>query len=248
MKHILLLIAVVAVLSACDKTSTPNDKVSIYADGLIATGGIPDSVDGRAASISAFRVYLSRIRLVTEAGDTVPVADYFLYDYPANGLSARIAELDLPDARISRLLFSVGLYPELNATDPVIYPSGHPLSIDKDMYWGMLKYRFLVAEGAFDSSAAKNGAPNLPFSLHLGADTLYRELSVPVYGIGGNVSELHIEMDPLTVYQGYGEFPLDMRDYYSNHSSPAEIPDAIELMDNFVSRITTKEVIKYLPD
>lgn len=246
MVRVLTLLTLSMLLFSCKKESAKD--LGIYIDGAIKTGSIPDTVDGRAVSAGAFRVYLSKIRLVTESGDTLSVADYILYDYPADGLSKRIASLSLSGKRISKLLFSVGLYPELNNSNPVTFPAGHPLSLDKDMHWGMLKYRFIVLEGAFDSTATKSGTPNFPFSLHLGTDTLYRELAIPVYGYGGNLGELHIVLDPLGVYQGYGELPLDMRHFYSNHSSPAEIPDAIELMDNFVSRITTREVIDYLPD
>jgi hypothetical protein len=163
----------------------------------------------------------------------------------SQGLSALIAELDVPSNSIASLIFSVGLDPAQNNSNPVIFPAGHPLSLDKDMHWGMLKYRFLVAEGGMDSTASKTGPVNFPFSIHLGSDTLYREKFF--YLATRNFSELHIQIDPLMLFWGYALPPLDPRHHYSNHSSPSEIPEGIELIDNFASRITLKQVVS-LPD
>jgi hypothetical protein len=231
-----------AFLFSCKKDN--NTSISFYMESGLSTSSSVDSVNGRAASFTAFRCYISNVRLVTSANDTVSLSDYYLYEY-SPGSVATVAEIDGPGFLITKILLSVGLDKTLNNSNPVSFPAGHPLSLDKDMYWGMLKYRFIVSEGAIDSTEAKNGTVNFPFSIHLGTDTLYRELSFPV-SIPGN-TDVFIKADPTKMFSG-PEGILDMRDYYSNHSSPLEIPDAIKLMNNFAAGISIRTQSKPLPD
>jgi hypothetical protein len=203
-----------------------------------------DSINGRAVHFSSFRWYISNVRYVTASNDTISLKDYYLYEY-SSGSVATLAEINSPGQLITKILLSVGLDKDLNNSNPVTFPAGHPLSLDKDMFWGMLKYRFLVTEGAIDSTASKNGTVNFPFSIHLGTDTLYRELSFPVSINSG--TDVFIDADPKNLFNGPDGI-LDIRNNYSNHSSPLEIPVGIKLMNNFAAGISIRTQAKPLPD
>ena len=237
----ILLILVSGILFSCKKST--DTGISFFLESNINAAGSGDSVNGWAVHFSTFRWYISNVRYITASNDTVPLKDYYLYEF-SSGNVATLAEISSPGQLITKILLSVGLDKNLNNSNPVIFPSGHPLSLDKDMYWGMLKYRFLVTEGAIDSTASKTGPVNFPFSIHLGTDTLYRELSLPVSINGG--TDVFIEADPKNLFDG-PEGILDIRNNYSNHSSPLEIPAGIKLMNNFAAGIQIRTQPKPVP-
>src|SRR4051812_14764013 len=130
----------------------------------------------RNYNIDIARLYLSHFELVDNSGNSMQVKDLLLAnkdnDFDANSFS-----FNLPSATYTKLRFHFGLDPATNNSNPSSFNASHPLSLNQDMYWGMLKYRFIVVEGQIDSSAAKNQTPSNPFSMHLGTDTLYRTIT-----------------------------------------------------------------------
>lgn len=187
----------------------------------------------RSYNIDIARLYLSHFELVDNAGNAKPVKDLLLTnkdnDFDANSFS-----FDLPSGTFTKLRFHFGLDPATNNSDPSSFNASHPLSLNQDMYWGMLKYRFIVVEGQIDSSSAKNQTPSNPFSMHLGTDTLYREITSDLGSIneGGQIT-IHIDLGKL--------FILDQSTFdilnFSNHSSTADNPNAIAITNNFVNAI-----------
>ncbi|MDB5228679.1 MAG: hypothetical protein JWN78_2872 [Bacteroidota bacterium] len=187
----------------------------------------------RSYNIDIARLYLSHFELIDNAGNTKPVKDLLLAnkdnDFDANSFS-----FDLPSGTYTKLRFHFGLDPATNNSNPSTFDVSNPLSLSQDMYWGMLKYRFIVVEGQIDSSVAKNQIPANPFSMHLGTDTLYRQITSDLNSIkeGGQIT-IHIDLSKL--------FILDQNTFditnFSNHSSTADIPNAIAITNNLTNAI-----------
>lgn len=234
-----LLICCLSVFLFSCKKNEPGDDVQLFVTGTMNADFTPVNVNGRQTVFNKFRFYLSGIKWITTDNDTILAKNYFLYDFPSNDASTNVDGLLQPSdpSKIKAIVFSIGLDSILNNSNPVTFPSGHPLSLDKDMYWGMLKYRFLVTEGSFDSTASKTGVTDFPFSIHLGTNVLYRQLSFPISISAG--TPVNITFNPARIFDG-PEGVLDLRDNYSNHSDPGEIPKAIKLMNNFAAGISVE--------
>jgi hypothetical protein len=225
----LLLASVFACLVSCKKDK--QEEVQVQVSFQNTSGKTPVN---RNYSITAARLYLSHFSVVDSNGNETAVKDIFLADKN----SGNAFSFTLPYGSFSKLRYHFGIDPQTNHdADPASFDASHPLSLSHDMYWGMLRYRFIVAEGTVDSSASKNQTPANPFSMHLGTDTLYREITANI-GTIKRGSTIHITIDLAKL------FPLDENDFYitnfSNHSEPSEIPAAIRIVENLMTGIHTE--------
>lgn len=234
----LIVIISVFVFFSCKKTSTQGIKINVVFDNLSGKSDVD-----RAYSIDSARLYLSNFQLIDNDGNPVTIKDLILVrsekpDYENS------FQVEMPKGNYTKLRFSYGLDIATNNSNPAVYSPEHPLSLNQDMYWGMLKYRFLVVEAKIDSSAARNQTPVNSFSMHLGNDTLYRTITKEYASISkGDEITIHLDFQKI--------FVLDQLAYninnFSNHSDVSQIPKAILITDAFVNGITTNKV-SILPD
>lgn len=188
----------------------------------------------RSYAISTARLYLSNFELVDASGNATPVKDLILAN-STNTAAQNSFNFSMPSGNYTKFRYHFGLDHNTNHnTDPATYADAEPLSIAQDMYWGMLRYRFIVVEGDIDSSAAKDQTPANPFSMHLGTDTLYRELNTAMSAAPKEI-DIRIDLSSLFILDT-DTFDIT---HFSNHSSDWEIPHAITITDNFVHSITT---------
>lgn len=224
-KYAIFVLALASLLS-CKKESGQEVSVSVSFDNFTGKSDV-----NRSYNINTARLYLSNFQLVDNSGNAILVKDLIL----ANSTnSTNTFTFKMPSGNYSKFRFHFGLDHATNHnTDPATFDASHPLSLAQDMYWGMLRYRFIVVEGQVDSSAAKDQVPANPFSMHLGTDTLYREINKDIPSAMTAIA-IHIDLKSLMVLD---QPAFDITNF-SNHSSDSEIPKAIQITNNFVNSIT----------
>lgn len=227
-KNVWILFVLIFFVTACNKKEDKKYIILNFKDNL---NNHSTTIDGRQVVLTKFKLYISNIKFITNTDDTILIKDIDLYTLE-NNLQFKYQNTE--HQNIKSLIFSIGLDSLQNSLIPSNFPDNHPLSLEQDMHWGMIKYRFLVAEGILDSSISKNQLPDFPVSLHLGRDELYRTLSFNL----DNLSE-----GAITIMLNYNkmferrDMILDPRNYFSIHSNLSEMIIANELMTNFAAGI-----------
>jgi hypothetical protein len=235
MKRSWLLICLLAFLS-CKKSSTdPVTSNELTVRVLFDNFSGKSPVD-RNYAISTVRLYLSHFELLNTHGNATEIKDLMLAN-STNTDAQNSFTFTLPADTFTQLRFHFGLDRSTNNDgDPATFAPSHPLSLNQDMFWGMMRYRFIVAEGNVDSSAAKDQAPSSPFSMHLGTDTLYRQFNSGAFTSSTPKQiDIHIDLHSLFLHD---QSSFDITNF-SNHSSPGEIPKAITITDSLMNNITT---------
>lgn len=156
--------------------------------------------------------------------------DVFLYKWGAD----ESLTLEIPAGSYDSLIFGLGLSPALNNSNPNAFDNSHPLSIAQDMFWPMLKYRFVLLEGAVDTTVAMNGPVTFPISYHLGADELYRRIAIhsPFTIAQGGTHSLTLPVELKAIFDGPAGV-IDMRTHFANHST--DLPKAAIMIDNLAA-------------
>jgi hypothetical protein len=233
MQKLLFCIVALTIFSSCKKEApTGNVQVSISLDNLSGKTAV-----NRSYTINTARVYLSGFSVIDSNNVATGIKDIILINKD-NTQSQNSFSFNLPPGTYRKIRFHYGLnYITNNSVDPSSFDASHPLSLSQDMFWGMLRYRFIVVEGRIDSSAAKNQVPANPFSMHLGSDTLYREITADLTSPIISGTSINIKLDLSKM------FVLDQQNFditsFSNHSAVSEIPNAILITDNLVGGIQT---------
>ena len=164
----------------------PFDKTIVYTNA-----------PGHRVLVQQLKLYLGDMSL-DSAGWSRGVEDIDLFDV-TNGPVERyyMVEAGVYD----HFRFGVGVPEDLNHTDPVLYPNGHPLSALSGMFWTWASlYRFMIFDGQWDAPGTTGPAP-LPFllSVHTGLDTCYREVQLSGFldaGAGDTLDlVLNIDLD-----------------------------------------------------
>lgn len=91
------------------------------------------------------KMYLSDIQLTHTSGTATVIKDVSLLNLQ-EGNTLSILET-VPTGTYSSIELILGLNESKNNSNPNDYNSDHPLSTAQAMYWGMLKYRFVIIEG-----------------------------------------------------------------------------------------------------
>ena len=138
--------------------------------------------------------------------------------------------------RTSPLEFTLGLTSEYNNSDPNKFPIEHPLSTAKSMYWGMMKYRFVVIEGSISDS---NGVTLNNVSYHTGVDLSRFIVFKDALKLGVNhaaITDIKIDIKKIFTYPGQEINPVTEK---LTHSSPgAEYELAKKITNNLESGIS----------
>ncbi len=248
----LLLVAVLTVLSCIKKEDDAdnqaklnvNFKADYSSDPLLMFDRVYDYEDAMQLKFQLFQFYISNLRLirVIDAGQTeeIPVlnvdlisfADVYTDAEAAAGISSD--PISIPPGTYSGLKMGIGLTPELNATQPKDYKSGHPLS---ENYWDDANsYIYFKVEGLTDLDGDGELANKLTF--HVGSEANYREMTFSKPFTVAEQEEVTlsflIDMYQLLVDEETGSF-LNFREVQASHSNTS--PSAAFLADRFPKAI-----------
>jgi hypothetical protein len=220
MKKYMIILLPLFLLLSCGKdgedTTMQLRIVPVNNGMLIPSGQTVAATDGRRFFLQKLYIYLSDIIVVNSSGARFPVKEVFLYKWGAD----EFITVNIPAGSYDSLIFGLGLSETLNNANPNAFPDNHPLSIAQDMYWPMLKYRFVVREGAGDTTLSKTGVVNFPLTYHLGDDELYRPIKRAFSFIveEGENRTINIPVELNAIFDGPGG-TIDMRTHFSNHST-----------------------------
>jgi len=212
LKIIVSIISVIAFLSSCNKKDgTPQPEIqtqSVSLNFMQTVGETPvnftdvfSTSDGRRYTLSMFRFYISKIRLVKEDNTEQTVSGSYFLIAP----SSPVCELGkVPYGNYKGLRFSVGIDSVTNHSDPTIYPASNPLAIQTPgMHWSWKSgYIFMMVEGSCDTTASKNealinGQFNQSLIIHIGLDKFYRnvEISNASISVGDSTKSVNLKAD-----------------------------------------------------
>ena len=245
MSKINLLFVFILLLTACKKddiviqpSTTSTIQLATYSNGEKITEHQGISLyDGISYKITILKFYISNIRLVNHQGEEITFKidanilgseqGVFLYEYGKNESFSG----SIPANHYMKIRFDLGLDSVLNNIDPNQFSAEHPLSRDKDMFWDMMKYRFVVMEGSVDT--AKLDLYNFPFSYHLGGKDFLRniEMNIDWNVKSDQVTSLPIRIDLDKVFTD-GANKIDVLTFFSYHSMDEQKGIGMQLMDN----------------
>lgn len=120
---------------------------------------------------------------VVDAGDSIPFDSVSIA-----GMYNRlipVGELD-NGGYTGKFGFQVGLNTSRNNLYPQFLAANHPLKNDRH-FGDSRGYKFLIFEGAVDTSVAQNREPTFPFSYHIGADQFaFKQAQLRTFSVGAN--------------------------------------------------------------
>jgi hypothetical protein len=157
------------------KTGTLTVNFNATANGQpFELGNGYTSAKGLPYQFSLFKFYVSNLRLYgTAEPDTVLDGDLVNFSSDPD-LKNTSLSIQVTPGTYSGFSFGVGLDSIQNRYDPTSFPSSSPFSASAGTHWGMFfLYRFILIEGAIDTS--DNGIVDyeLPIIMHTGFDSLY---------------------------------------------------------------------------
>lgn len=188
--------------------------------------------------LQKFKLYLSNVYLVDENGGRELLIDILLADVGdevTGGFSAQVKT-----GRYVALEMGLGLDSIQNDKNPEDFPRDHPLSSWNQMYWSMLKYRFVILEGRSAATGQLGGMDDMLHAYHPGTDPLYHVISRPIDLLvsenGQSQLELAVHLDQIF---SHGE-GIDLLTEPQTHSEPVDIHVAIKFMDHLAATVEVK--------
>ena len=240
----LLLLLAGTTFYACmddDDSLGPNETTELRIDFRGEFNGEPLAIqretyayaDSQDVNLQLFQYYVSDLALIPAGGGPdVPLSEILLVRYN----SALDDELDtrtftVPGGAYSGLRLGLGVSPDLNAIDPNNFSANDPLN--ENEFWNAnARYVFAKIEANTDLDADGTLESNL--TLHMGADTLYRTLTLnqPFTLDGNGDPTLTVVADVFSTLAGYDiADPTQQRVHGGNQSATFGVWD--RLADGF---------------
>ncbi len=176
---------------------------------------------------SLFKLYLSRISLVSDTGELHELSEVILHDFE----NAEAYEWSVPAGNYTALQFDLGLDEALNGSDENSFPVEHPLSYAQNTHWGWASlYKFVMMEGRSADDASLDVYPTA-FAYHTGTDTTLRSVFLPIdLSVSETeASELKLQLNLEQVFDGTSS--VDIVEENFTHSGGDQLPLAIKLSD-----------------
>ncbi|MBL8009779.1 MAG: hypothetical protein JNJ64_04150 [Flavobacteriales bacterium] len=201
-----LLIATAALLAGCHKpynVDGPEGHVRLKVEATwqgqpLQAGEVHLNVSDYRTQVEVLKMYLAELRL-TGPGGASALTDIALFD-ALNGGDSEVYTAEA--GSYSGLHLGLGVPQDLNTSDPVLYPVGHPLSVSNGTYWTWATgYRFVMFDGRYDTDPNGTGVPMSLFSIHTGMEPCYRvrdiDFAAPFTVVGGDTTDLvlHVAVD-----------------------------------------------------
>lgn len=130
------------------------------------------SAKGLNYKFDIFKFYLSNLTLYGP-GQPDTVLDAALINY-SNTVPYKSFTIDVQPGTYTGFRFGIGLDSIQNKFDPTQFPSSSPFSASAGTHWGMFfMYRFMLIEGAVDTTDDNTANYVHPIVMHTGFDSLY---------------------------------------------------------------------------
>lgn len=244
MKNLFLLyILTFSVLLSCKNDSASSPKVRVEfkttagSSSPITINQVISHPAGYPYKTFALKFYVSKIELVDQFGYKRPIMidgysgtddQVFLYELSKNEV---LSGTVLPGT-YKKINFYLGLDSVTNNANPNSFASNHPLSRDKDMFWEMTKYRFIVFEGAADT--LNSGAFNHIFTYHIGGNQFLKTVELSKEIVISDASKTYtipLELNLNGLFNADGNL-LDIRNFFSFHSAGIDEEKGMQMMNN----------------
>jgi len=246
-----LLLALV-IISSCEKDKDGNNnskKLRVEFNLLNSAGEKIDLGEtitlsnGFDLRVDVFKAYFSNITLY----DTTSTNQQLIKDVALVGLGSSSENYfevsSFTPESYNMISFGLGLTPQVNNSDPTSFSNNHPLSSYQNMYWSMLKYRFIKFEGVADSTGNQviETPVNYGLAYHTGTDPLYEEIYIShdfEIKNGNNIIEVNINIDELFASS---QDPINLLLEQQTHSDPSSIALAQKFTDNTIAAISVNQ-------
>jgi len=188
--------------------------------------------------VELLKLYLAEVRLTGPSG-AAPLMDITLLNAFGTG-GAPV--LPVASGSYIGFHFGLGVPPELNASDPVLYPVGHPLSVSNGTYWTWATgYRFVMFDGRYDTDPDGTGAPLSLFSIHTGMAPCYQvrdmDLATPFVVEPGDTTDLVLQLAVERFFTSATD-TIDLA--VDNQSHGENMPLALRFTENVLNSITVE--------
>ncbi len=248
-----LLIAIFAmtIITACeddDDDKKPVESTKLKIEFNLTSGGEQVSLNeittlpnGYDLMVSVFKTYFTDVKLVDNFGNELLIQELALLNIGAE--NENYVETEISEAGSYTLLsFGIGLTPKVNDSDPGSFERAHPLSTYQNMYWNMLKYRFIKFEGIADSTGKLQSGADFPLAYHTGTDPLYTVATIKgnfsVNTSNDNIIQVDVNLDELFASQ---ENPIDFATENQTHSEPVDIHVAYKFTANMIKALSASQ-------
>ena len=241
-----LFIGSATLLAGCHKPYTvdgPEGYVRLKVEATwqgqpLQAGEVHLNVSDYRTQVELFKLYLAELRL-TGPGGASALTDIALFD-ALNGGSSEVYTAEA--GTYSGLHLGLGVPDDLNTSDPVLYPVGHPLSVSNGTYWTWATgYRFVMLDGRYDTDPNGTGTPMSLFSIHTGMAPCYRvrdlDFAAPFTVEGGDTTDLILRFPADKFFHN----PIDTIDLAVDHQAHGDnMPLALRFTDNVLNSIVVE--------
>ncbi|NVK26886.1 MAG: hypothetical protein HWE14_02515 [Flavobacteriia bacterium] len=143
----------------------------------------------------------------------------------------------------SGINYTLGLSEDQNASNPIDYATGHPLSASWGLYWSWaMKYRFVLLEGrgATDGNIDAS-ASDFFIALHPGADGLsqYVDLDNSISISEGSNTTVVVQIELEELWDGPGGY-IDLPNENQSHTTSSDYYLAEKFIENFAAAMHKK--------
>jgi cytochrome c peroxidase len=176
------------------------------------------ATDGSLFTVSRLDLLISEVALQQEDGTWLDSRDWTAF--LSLGRQRWRAQLEgMPARSFRKIRFTVGLPPDLNASDPNQYPSGHPLHPQENgLHWGWQGgYIFLALEGRAQQTHGERSG----FSYHLGNSENRVRVEFPAAFDGARHRTVRVKFDVAQLFSPTHALS-PWRDGTSTHSRPGD--------------------------
>lgn len=249
----LLAFAILLGFSSCDKEKiTPSDTGHINLSFNATFGGEtlimnsqPYDYAGKLIRFSKISFYLANLRLLNQDQE-IGVSDIAFIDITETHHSETSAKKgvvlelsNIPIGDYTHLKFGIGVPSDMNETNPIDYPTNHPLGNDFDYYEAWDSYIFAKVEGQYDGNGDGLFDENdILFAYHAGMNRVYREIEVKNSTTlkKDEVIDINFELDVRQLFNLPSETLLNLEPHAPNE----HLPENIIMMNNFKSALKLK--------
>jgi hypothetical protein len=152
---------------------------------------------GQRFTIEDYRMYISNIVLIKSDGSEMPITGKVFLTNPDSD------EYDLgmvPVGNYKGFKFILGLDSATNHSDPSIYPTSSPLSVQTpSIHWSWNSgYIFWKVEGKVDTTVAQTGPIDVDYLYHIGMDGFKRTIDFTTEAfsvVSGQDQYIHLNFD-----------------------------------------------------
>lgn len=198
-----------------------------YGDEVLEFGKTYNQLDGTAFTITRSDFFMSDVRMIKDDGTEEFLSDLEQIDFDSSPGGIKVSFEDVDATNYESIKFSIGLLPDVNATQPSDYDAASPLA-NAGYYWSAWdSYIFTKTEGRVDDGT---GSITTGWIFHTGKDELLTDVTINVDRSvkGDELNEFRIVMDHKGLFEENGEAV----ELGINHD-----PSSIGILASFIDRM-----------